>query len=164
MLYWIPELAPPIQEFQLLGEHDLPTSSLYRAHCRWLSRASEEPQRLNSTVSRSTHPLTHSCYWMPLKRAWFYLFHNFLSDNWTRGYDSPNLLFSRLNSPSSFTISMYETCFSPSVTFVALHWICSRTSLSSLYSDLVTAPPEPSTPDVSPVLTTEAESLPLTCW
>lgn len=48
--------------------------------------------------------------------------------------------FSRLNTPSSFTISMYETCYSPSVTFVALHWISSRKSLSFLYPDLVTAP------------------------
>lgn len=32
---------------------------------------------------------------------------------------------SRLNTPSSFTISMYETCSSPSITFVALHWISS---------------------------------------
>lgn len=127
MLYWTQEFAPPIQEFQLLGEHNLPTSSLYRAHCKWLSRPVRNNRDLTAQYQDQPTPLTHSCYCMPLKRACLYIFYNFLSVNCTHGYDPLNLLFSGLNTPSSFTISMDETCSSPSITSVALHWICSRT-------------------------------------
>lgn len=33
-----------------------------------------------------------------------------------------NLLFSRLNFPSSFRLSFYESCFSSLIVFVILHW------------------------------------------
>lgn len=45
----------------------------------------------------------------------------------------PNLFFSRLNSPSSFSLSFYDRCSSSSVIAVALHWTYSSTSISSLH-------------------------------
>ena len=43
----------------------------------------------------------------------------------------PNLLFSRLNSPSSLSLSSYDRYSSPSVIAVALYWPCSSTPVSS---------------------------------
>lgn len=59
MLYWTQELAPPIQEFQLLVEHYLPSL----AHIFGLQdtlqvalQASEKPQCPDSTGSRPARP------------------------------------------------------------------------------------------------------------
>lgn len=57
MLYWTQELAPPIQEFQLLGEHNLPTSSLYRAHCKWFSRPERNHRDLTAQYQDQPTPL-----------------------------------------------------------------------------------------------------------
>lgn len=43
------------------------------------------------------------------------------------------LFFSRTNSPSTLNLSSYDRCSSPSIVAVALHWIGSSTSVSSLH-------------------------------
>ena len=49
-----------------------------------------------------------------------------------------SLLFSRLNSPSSFSLSSQERCSSPLIIFVALLWTHSNRSTSFLYWGLQT--------------------------
>ena len=44
-----------------------------------------------------------------------------------------SLLFSRLNKPSTFNLSLQERCSSPLIILVALLWTLSNSSTSSLY-------------------------------
>jgi len=43
-----------------------------------------------------------------------------------------SLLFSRLNSPNSLSLSSWERCSSPQIVFVALLWTCSNRSMALL--------------------------------
>ena len=50
---------------------------------------------------------------------------------WKAAVRSPwSLLFSRLNSPNSLSLSSQERCSSPLINFVALLWTCSNRSMS----------------------------------
>ena len=45
----------------------------------------------------------------------------------------PSSLFSKLNGPSSRSLSSHERCSSQLIIFMALHWACSSKSISSHY-------------------------------
>ncbi|KAK4819472.1 LOW QUALITY PROTEIN: hypothetical protein QYF61_004698 [Mycteria americana] len=57
--------------------------------------------------------------------------------DWKAVIRSPrSLLFSRLNNPSSLSLSLEERCSSPRIIFVALLWPCSSSSMSFLAPEL----------------------------
>ncbi|KAK4820562.1 hypothetical protein QYF61_001625 [Mycteria americana] len=52
---------------------------------------------------------------------------------WKAAMRSPrSLLFSRLNSPNSLSLSSQDRCSSPQVIFMSLLWTCSNSSMSFL--------------------------------
>lgn len=168
MLYWTQELAPPIQEFQLLVEHYLPsllhTSSVYRTHCRWLSRPVRSHSALTALDQDQPAPLTHSCYWMSLKRFWFCLLYTFLSDISTHGCDP------RTSSSPGWTLPalLLSPCMEHVPAPQSPLWHCTEFIPRNPYLSCTLTwsqpQPEPSTLYVSSVLSIEVGSFPLTCW
>lgn len=72
-------------------------------------------------------PVVWSCPWEPLRREWLSsFFHPPFRYSYTLMRFSLNFSFSRLNSPSSLSLSLYRAgCSSPLIIFMALHWIFS---------------------------------------
>ena len=74
--------------------------------------------------------LLWSCHWAPLKRAWHYSFCPLSFQAFIHIDEIPlSLLFSRLNSPSSLSLSPQEKRSSPFIVLVAIH--CTLSSMAT---------------------------------
>lgn len=103
-----------------------------------------------------------SCHGTPLKRVWLSLLHSFPSAN-TQNTEIPlRLLFRRLNSPSSLSFSLYDTCSSSFITFAALYWTGFNMSMSLLY--WIAKYWTQNSRCVSPALNRGEGRPPSTCW
>lgn len=73
-----------------------------------------------------------SCCLTPPRRIWSHPVDTFPSAIYTHWPNSP-WAFSMLDKPSSLSLSSYERRSRPLIILVAIHWSCSRNSMSPLY-------------------------------
>lgn len=73
------------------------------------------------------------CHWAPLKSIQIWLLYTLSSGIYKLHDICLSLLFSRLNSTNSLSLSSYMNCSCPSVISVALHWVLSSSFISLLY-------------------------------